>query len=90
LDKETASYPKAKEYQKMKVAGMGLSGANPESSDTKERTGDKDSEEDSDDEDSEEEFNEELKGEYIEEEGEKELQNDEEERNWWGLPSDTD
>jgi len=77
LDKGTASFPKAKEYQKMKVAGLRLE------SDSEESSSDDSGSDDSGSEDSEEGESEEeqSEGEYLDEEYEQ--QEEEEERNWW-------
>jgi hypothetical protein len=82
LNKGTASYPKAKEYHKMKIAGIELYSEDSESEDS---DGSEQPEE-SDTSDSEEEVSE---GEYLDEEG-PEKQEDAEAGNWWDLPSDSD
>jgi len=85
LDKGTAAFPKAKEYQKMKVAGMQLESDNEESSsDSSENE-----ELESGSSDSEEEFKEEQsEGEYLDEEYEQ--QKEKEERNWWDSLSESE
>jgi hypothetical protein len=84
LDKRTATYPKAKEYQKMKIAGMKLEDDEGETR----RSDSEDRGEESDEEESDEEVSE---GESMDnqeyEEGQPE---DQEERNWWDSPSDSD
>jgi hypothetical protein len=90
LDKGTASYPKAKEYQKMKIAGMELSSGDEESSDQSESSDSSGSEEEnSEEEESEEEGSE---GEYLDEEedSENDAQQEEEQGNWWDLPEVSD
>jgi hypothetical protein len=81
LDRATASYPKAKEYQKMKVAALELSEEESEDSE------DEDSQSDDSEEETEDESEQVSEDEYFdqsqeEEEGEKE----EEEGNWWNSP----
>jgi hypothetical protein len=81
LDKGTANYPKAKEYQKMKIAGIELDSEEEDCSDSE-------SSESSDDDSSSSE-EEDLECEYFEEE-EETLQEEEEEGNWWDSPEDSD
>jgi len=87
LDKGTASYPKAKEYQKMKVAAIELDeGSEDESSD------DEDSQSDESEEESEDDSEANSEGEYFnqsEEEGEEE-EEQQEEGNWWDSPQLSD
>jgi len=94
LEKGMASLPKAKEYQKMKIAGMELFSDDEESSDSSEEDSE---EEDSEQDDSEEENSEEEDSdkeesevEYFEKSGEEEEEEQEEERNWWDLPPESD
>lgn len=89
LDKGTASYLKAKEYQKMQVAGMELSSGEQDSESELEGSelGSQGSRS-SDSEDSSWE-DQESKGEYHDEEKVYE-QEELEERNWWDSPTDSD
>jgi len=82
LDKGTAPFPKAKDYQKMKVAGMQLESDSEESSSDDSES---EEEEDSEEDESEEEQSE---GECLD--GEYEQQEEKEERNWWDSPSDSE
>jgi len=80
LDKGTASFPKAKEYQKMKIAGMELSSDDSASEDSEDSESDED---DSDDSESSEE-------EYLDESEEELEQEPQEEGNWWDSPENSD
>jgi hypothetical protein len=83
LDKGMASYPKAKGYRKMNVAGMELSSEEDDSSDSS-------AEEDTDSEHEESE-EEDLEGEYFEEQTtDKETEEEEIEGNWWNSPPNSD
>jgi len=85
LDKGTASFPKAKEYQKMKMGGLELLDEESQSDSSEES--DEESEEESED-DSESD----SEGEYFdqdEEEGE-EQEEQQEEGNWWDSPPPSD
>jgi hypothetical protein len=85
LDKGTASYPKAKEYQKMKIAGIKLPSEAEESS---EESDSSDSDEEESGSDSEEEDSE---GEYLGKGDSVAEEEDEEEPGyWWDSPSDSD
>ena len=104
LDKGTAAFPKAKEYQKMKIAGMQVESDTEESSEESDEECDKSDEEESDKSDEEESDNEESdeeesgseesdeeeqsEGEYFDNERNEE-QEEEEERNWWDSPPDS-
>jgi len=79
LDKGTASYPKAKECQKMKVAGMELCRTEEDSSDSDFKVS------------SRERDKEEWEGEYMDKSDE-EIEKDQEEveRNWGDSPSDSE
>jgi hypothetical protein len=79
LEKGTASYPKAKEYQKMKVAGLEGSSEGEEDSYSE-------SSESSESSDTEEEISE---CEYLDQDKEDQEQQ-EEEGNWWDSPPDLD
>jgi len=82
LDKGTASIPKAKDYQKMKIAVMELSSDDSDSDDS-EDSDESDGSCDSDDSDNSEE-------EYLDE-AEKELEPElQEEGNWWDSPEGSD
>jgi hypothetical protein len=83
LDKGTAAFPKAKEYQKMKVAAIQLDSEEEGSS------SEKSEEESSSSEESEEESSssEESEGEYLDDEEEEQGLQEEEEKNWWDTPS---
>jgi hypothetical protein len=85
LEKGTASYPKAKKYQQMKVAGLELSSEGEEDSDSECSESSK-SLESSDSSDSRDEISE---GEYLDEEKD-DQQQQEEEGNWWDSPPDSD
>jgi len=82
LDKGTATFPKAKEYQKMKVAAVGI----PEQED---ESDDEDYDEDSQSEmsDSEEE---DLEQEFLDDTEEEELEEQQEAGNWWDSPESSD
>jgi len=84
LHKGTASYPKAKEYQKMKIAGMRLK---DDTNDSEDDSSENDSSSEHSDSESEEEDteDEESKGERLEnfEDEESEEEQVSEERNWW-------
>ena len=81
LDKGTASYPKAKEYQKMKVAGMELSSEEEDSSSSEDLSSEcSDSEEESADE-------EESERDYFDQEEHEDLEL--EEGNWWDSPPES-
>jgi hypothetical protein len=84
LNKGTAAFPKAKEYQKMKIAGMELLSDSEESSS---EDSEDDSEEDSGSESNSDEDTpeDESEGEYLDNE-EQEFQEEEEEGNWWDSP----
>jgi len=87
LDKGTASFPKAKEYQKMKIAGLGLE-SNSEDDDSESDSEDSESDNsesenpESDSSDGEESEEEQSEGEYLDEEYQQQEEEDEE-RNWW-------
>ena len=88
LDKGTAAFPKAKEYQKPKVAGI------PLESDSQEDESDEESEEDDSGKESQEDSGEESEeeqseGEYLHDEKENEQLEEEEERNWWDSPPES-
>ena len=96
LDKGTASYPKAKEYQEMKIAGIQMNGSSEENSDrdsSSEEDSDKEcsSEEDSDTnsslEDDEDSIGDESEGELLDN-SEKEVEEYKEDKNWWDSDSD--
>jgi len=80
LDKGTATYPKAKEYQKIKIAATGLPEHEDESEDEVSSTDE--SESSSEDEDSEREF--------LDDTDEEELEEQEEAGNWWDSPEVSD
>ena len=82
-DKGTASYPKPKIYQKMKVAGLELDCEEEGSSSSKSDSSDSGSKEESSDEEEEE-----SEGEYLDEKIKEEQQEEETEMKWWDLPSD--
>jgi len=85
LDKGTAGYPKAKEYQKMKVAGLELN------SDEEDNSGSTCSHSNgSDSGDSKEELEEDSEGEYLDESGNEELQKEQKGRNWRDFPPDSE
>jgi len=92
LEKGTASYPKAKEYQKMKIAGMELFSDDEESSDSPDGDSEEEDSEEEDSEDSEEgdSDKEESEGEYLEKSAEEAEEEQEEERNWWDSPPESD
>jgi len=89
LDKGTVSYPKPKEYQKMKVAGLEID-SDGENSSSDSSESDESSTANSQSGDSQEELVEELKGEYLDESEEEEQQEEQEEGNWWDSPTDTE
>ena len=85
LDKGTAAFPKAKEYQKMKVAGMQIESDSEESSDDEESD-----DEESDSEGSDDGGSEQSEGEYLDNEEDYEQQEEEEEEgNWWDSPPES-
>jgi len=84
LDKGTASLPKAKEYQKMRVAGLQLESDSEESSSDDSES--ENSEEGSSGEDESEE--EQSEGDYLDDEYEQ--QEEKEEKNWWESSSDSE
>jgi hypothetical protein len=84
LDKGTASYPKAKEYQKMKIDGLESDSEEDSSYSEDNESSDCRSEE----EESSESEHKESEGEYLDEAAE-EQRKEEEERNWWDSPSDS-
>jgi len=89
LDKGTAAFPKAKEYQKMKIAGMQIESDSEESSEESDEEESDNEESDEEESGSEESDNEEQsEGEYLDNE-ENEEQEEEEERNWWDSPPDS-
>ena len=79
LDKGTAAFPKAKDYQKMKVAGMQIESDSEDSSSSSSEDEDGSESEDSESDGSSDE--EQSEGEYLDEEFEQ--QEEKEERNWW-------
>jgi hypothetical protein len=103
LDKGTVSYPKAKEYQKMKIAGLELSDEESEESEDSEdedsqSEGSKDEDSqsgDSKDEDSqsngsEDESEQHSEGEYFDQDESEEEERQEEEGNRWDSPAESD
>jgi len=88
LDQGTASYPKAKEYQKMKVAGMELSSEEEDTTDSGSPEESEDSEESEASENSEECEEDDLEGEYFDDDKE-EQQEEKEEGNLWDSPSES-
>ena len=91
LDKETASYLKAKEYQKIKLAGMQMDNKEMDSSSEEDSDTDSSSEEDSDtDSGSEEDENTEDSDGEVLVNSEKEMEEYREEKNWWDSDSDSD
>jgi hypothetical protein len=88
LEKGTVSYPKAKEYRRIEIAGLELE--SNEEDDSSSESDDEDSDEaelESDDEDSDKM---ELEGEYLDEKEKDDQQEEEEERNWWDSPLDSE
>jgi hypothetical protein len=84
LDKATANYPKAKEYQRMNIAGMELSSIKEESSESEDSDSRSEDQESSDISDSAEESEEECM-----EDSEKKHQQVEESGNRWDSPPDS-
>ena len=84
LDKGTAPLPKAKDYQKMKVAGMQLESDSEDSSSDESES--EDSVENSESEEEDESEEEQTEGEYLDDEYEQ--QEEKEEKNWWESSSD--
>jgi len=95
LDKGTAAFPKAKEYQKMKVAGLQIESDSEESSDDEESDDEESDDEESDsegsnDEESDDGGSEQSEGEYPDNEEDDEQQEEEEEEgNWWDSPPES-
>ena len=83
LDKGTASIPKAKDYQKMKVAAVHLPSEDSEESESSEDSNSTESSENSEDSDNSE-------GEYLEETDKEIGQEPQEEGNWWYSPESSD
>jgi len=80
LDKGTASYPKAKEYQKMKVAGLELPSDDSESTSSESSESDEDSSSSESSPDSDKEYlDQSEEGQDLQEEG-----------NWWDSPESSD
>jgi hypothetical protein len=93
LDKGTAAFPKAKEYQKMKIAGMRIESDSSEDEESEESEDEESDDEESEDEESEESEDEESdkeesEGEYLDNEKGYEQQ-EEEEGNWWDSPPES-
>ena len=82
LDKGTASFPKAKEYEKMKVVGIEL----PSDDDSEDESSDENSDESSDGSES----SDDSETEYLDDSGEEPEQEPPEEGNWWDSPEDSD
>jgi len=84
LDKGTAAFPKAKEYQKMKVAAVQLSdGTDMDSSETSESSDNSESEEEAESSDDSEE-------DYLDDSSRSLEQEEQEEGNWWDSPDESD
>jgi len=84
LDKGTAAFPKAKEYQKMKVAAVQLSdGTDTDSSETSESSDSSESEE-------EPESSDDSEGDYLDDSNRSLEQGEQEEGNWWDSPDESD
>ena len=91
LDKGTASFPKAKDYQKMKIEGLELLDEDSQS-DSSEESEEESEESEEELEDSEDDSESDSEGEYFdqeEEEGE-EQEEQQEEGNWWDSPPPSD
>jgi hypothetical protein len=89
LDKGTASYPKAKDYQKMKVAGLKLldeSEDEDSQTDDSEEESEENSGSESEEESEEEELEPDSEGEYLDEDENQEEETQEEEGKWWDSP----
>jgi len=84
LDKGTASFPKPKEYQKMKVAGMELT--SEESEESEESESDENSVKSSEESESPSKSDEE----YLDSSGEELEQEQQDEGNWWDSPEVSD
>ena len=86
LDKGTAALPKAKDYQKMRVAGMQLESDSEESEDSSSDDSQSEEEDESSEEDESDEEEDESEGEYLDNEYDE--QEGKEEKNWWESDSD--
>jgi len=92
LDKGTASYPKSKEYQKMKVAAMQQEESEDEDSQTSESDSDDSGDEDSQTDESEGDTQASESGleqEFLDN-SERELEEQKESGNWWDSPESSD
>jgi len=102
LDKGTAAFPKAKEYQKMKIAGMRIESDSEDSNESNESDKEESESEGSDNDeldkeesesegsdDEESGTEEQSEGEYPDDEKDYEQQEEEEEGNWWDSPPDS-
>jgi len=92
LDKGTAAFPKAKEYQKMKIAGMRIESDSEDSDDSEESDSDDSDEEESDREESTDEesgIEEQSEEEYPDDGENYKQQEEEEEGNWWDSPRES-